>query len=114
MPSPDSKNPRVYSGIINLRIVSCLCVSLLAQNVGRVQKQTEAKSAADLRARIEASPKLPFRGVPFTAQAPNVGWASGLVSWVAIDSKGLIYEIQRGDRADPVLLLDEAGKLLGA
>jgi DNA-binding beta-propeller fold protein YncE len=55
---------------------------------------------------------LPCRGVPFTAQAPNAGWASGLVSWVAIDSKGLIYEIQRGDRADPVLVLDQDGKLL--
>ena len=112
MSNPGSKHPRVYSGIINLRIVSCLCVSLLAQNVGRVHKEAEAKSAADLRARIEASPKLPCRGVPFTAQAPNAGWASGLVSWVAIDSKGLIYEIQRGDRADPVLVLDQDGKLL--
>ena len=55
---------------------------------------------------------MPCRGVPFTAQAPNVGWASGLVSWVTIDSMGLIYEIQRGDRADPVLVLDQEGKLL--
>jgi sugar lactone lactonase YvrE len=66
----------------------------------------------NLRAWIEASPKLPGRGVPFAAQARNVGWASGLVSWVAIDSKGLIYELQRGDRADPVLVLNQEGKLL--
>jgi hypothetical protein len=46
MSNPGSKHPRVYSGIINLRIVSCLCVSLLAQNVGRVHMEVGAKSAA--------------------------------------------------------------------
>jgi DNA-binding beta-propeller fold protein YncE len=100
---------------MTLRIVSCLvCFSLLTQNVAQVHRETEANSAADLRARIESSPKLPFHGVPFAAQAPNAGWALGLVSWVAIDSKGLIYEIQRGDRADPVLVLNQEGKLLGS
>jgi 6-bladed beta-propeller len=98
---------------MTLRILSCLvCFALLAQNVGRVDKESDAKSASDLRAWIEASPRLPFHGIPFAAQAPHVGWASGLVSWVAIDSKGLIYEIQRGDQADPVLVLNEEGRLL--
>ncbi|MGA8441027.1 MAG: peptidyl-alpha-hydroxyglycine alpha-amidating lyase family protein [Candidatus Sulfotelmatobacter sp.] len=98
---------------MTLRILSCLvCFALLPQNIEGVDKETDAKSAADLRARIESSPKLPFHEVPFEAQAPDGGWASGLVSWVAIGSKGLIYELQRGDRADPVLVLNQEGKLL--
>jgi len=75
-------------------------------------KKDEAKAAGDLRDRIEASPKLPFHSVPLAVQAPVAGWESGLVSGVAIDGKEVIYEMQRGDKADPVLVLDRAGKLL--
>jgi streptogramin lyase len=71
-----------------------------------------AQPASDLRARIEASPTLPFNGAHFAAHPPRAGWESGFVSWVAIDSKGLIYEIQRGEQADPVLVLDRDGKVL--
>ncbi|MEI9972567.1 MAG: peptidyl-alpha-hydroxyglycine alpha-amidating lyase family protein [Ignavibacteriota bacterium] len=67
---------------------------------------------AALRARIEATPTLPFDGVHFVAQAPGAGWDSGMVSWLAIDRQGLIYELQRGDKADPVLVLDRNGKVL--
>jgi hypothetical protein len=75
------------------------CLPLLAQD-------------ADLRARIEATPTLPFEGVHFTPQAPGAGWESGMVSWLAIDSHGLLYELQRGDKADPVLVVDRDGKIL--
>jgi streptogramin lyase len=35
------------------------------------------------------------------------------VSWLALDdAKGLIYELQRGDKADPVLVLDRDGRVL--
>ncbi|HEY3990027.1 MAG TPA: 6-bladed beta-propeller [Acidobacteriaceae bacterium] len=77
-----------------------------------VDKETQAIAAADLRARIEASPKLSFNGVRLAAQPPSVGWASGAVSWVAVDDNWNIYEIQRGDKADPVLVLDREGKVL--
>jgi 6-bladed beta-propeller len=95
------------------RILACLfCFSLLAQQAGQGDPETRAKAAADLRARIEASPKLPFNRMHFAAQSPGGGWESGFVSWVAVDPKGTIYEIQRGDQADPVLVLDHEGKLL--
>ena len=71
-----------------------------------------AQPASDLRARIEASATLPFNAAHFAAHAPRTGWESGFVSWVAVDSKGLIYEIQRGEKADPVLVLDHDGKVL--
>lgn len=96
-----------------LRILACLiCFLFLAQAAGQVDKEAQAKAAADLRARIEATPTLPFNGVHFAAKPLAIGWESGAVSWVAVDSEGIIYEIQRGDKADPVLVLNREGKVL--
>jgi DNA-binding beta-propeller fold protein YncE len=88
--------------------------ALFAQSPGqtRAGRETQDSATAALRARIEASPMLPFKGVHFAAQPPASGWESGAVSWVAVDSKGTIYEIQRGDKADPIVVLDRDGKVL--
>jgi DNA-binding beta-propeller fold protein YncE len=85
---------------------------LAAPKTSDAQAEAEAR-AADLKARIEASPTLPFTGTPFAAKPPSGGWESGMVSWLALDdAKGLIYELQRGDKADPVLVLDRDGRVL--
>lgn len=100
---------------MSLRMCACICLiglRLFVQDAGQVEKEAQAKAAADLRARIEASPKLPFIGVHFGVQATAAGWEPGFVSWVAVDDKGVIYEIQRGNKADPVLVLDREGKVL--
>lgn len=70
------------------------------------------KATIELRTRIEASPILPFKGVLFAAQLRKSGWESGAVSGMAIDRNGTIYEIQRGEKADPILVLDHNGMLL--
>jgi DNA-binding beta-propeller fold protein YncE len=98
-------------------VVGLVCLLLFGQgpvHTGRVDvdKDSQARAAADLRARIEASPKLSFNGVRLAARPPTAGWASGAVSWVAVDDNWNIYEIQRGDKADPVVVLDRRGKLL--
>jgi 6-bladed beta-propeller len=93
------------------KLLLCLIhLPLLAQTASQGDKSAQA--AADLRARIEASPKLPFHGVTFAARPPAAGWESGFVSWVAVGANGDIYEIQRGERADPVLVLDRDGQVL--
>ena len=72
--------------------------------------------ANTLRGRIEATPTLPFHAVLFGASNPPHGWASGTVSglalWPPLGTDGLVYEIQRGDHADPVVVLDRFGHLL--
>jgi sugar lactone lactonase YvrE len=78
----------------------------------QVGSHTQEKAASELRARIEASPVLPFKGVPFAARSLKAGWESGAVSGVAVDSKGSIYEIQRGEKADPIVVLDRNGTIL--
>ena len=95
-------------------LLCLLCLPLLAQNTADTDKaKADAQSRADaLKARIEATPELPFSGTHFAAQAAGTGWESGMVSWLALDKKGTIYELQRGDKADPVLVLDRNGKVL--
>ena len=83
-------------------LICCLCLPLLGQDARQ----------ANLRDRIEASPKLPFHAVPLSVQPPAEGWKSGFISWIAVDAQGTIYEIQRGEKADPVLVLNREGKLL--
>jgi len=74
--------------------------------------RSQEQAASELSARIEASPVLPFRGLHFTAQPLTSAWESGAVSGVAVDSKGTIYEIQRGEKADPIVVLDRNGTIL--
>jgi hypothetical protein len=97
------------------RMLVCLVsLALFAQDpvqLDKAERAAQARAAADLRARIEASPKLPFVGVHFAAQPPAVGWESGAISWVAVDGE-VVYEIQRGDKADPVLVLNRKGIVL--
>lgn len=95
-----------------------LCLPLFAQNAANSDPAAAAAKAAaqvradSLKARIEATPELPFNGTHFTAQPAGAGWESGMVSWVALGKNGEIYELQRGDKADPVLVLDRNGKVL--
>jgi DNA-binding beta-propeller fold protein YncE len=89
--------------------------ALFVQSKGeaiQLDGETQERSTSELRARIEASPLLPFKGVYFAAQAPAIGWESGAISSVAVNGKGTIYEIQRGDKADPVVVLDPNGKVV--
>ncbi len=50
------------------------------------------------------APRLPLEQVPLNSV--------GTVSSVAIDRNGVIYILQRGDKADPVIAVDQQGKTL--
>lgn len=87
-------------------------VSLFALEAGPLDKEVQTQADAALGGRIEASPVLAFQGVPLASKASAAAWESGAVSSVAVDRKGLIYELQRGEQADPVLVIDCEGKIL--
>jgi DNA-binding beta-propeller fold protein YncE len=66
-----------------------------------------------LVAMLEQMPALPMARLPVTVQAPSQdGWALGMVSWIAADRNGLIYLLQRGDQADPIVVLDQTGTVV--
>jgi hypothetical protein len=92
--------------------VLLLCLPLLIQNTGISNQEARAQAAARLHAMIEVAPKLPLAAVEFDVEPPAAGWESGMVSWVALDEKGNLYEIQRGEKADPVLVVDRTGHVL--
>ncbi|MBS0362307.1 MAG: 6-bladed beta-propeller, partial [Proteobacteria bacterium] len=93
-----------------LALVAALAGTAAALSPARAASPDEA--AAEVRARIEASPKLPLVAHELFARPPSAGWKSGMVSWVAFDAQGRLYELQRGEKAPPVLLLDRNGKVL--
>lgn len=98
---------KLLAGVLVLLGVS----ASFAQN-SSTASATEPPAKPDIRDLIAASPELPYRSTYLEAQAPTPGWESGMVSWLSLDRHGLIYEIQRGDKADPVLVLDSQGKVL--
>jgi hypothetical protein len=76
--------------------------------------RAQSQSSADFAGRMESSPTLPFHRDDFLAKGPNADWASGMVSSVAIGRDGLLYELQRGDKADPILVIGTDGRVVGS
>jgi DNA-binding beta-propeller fold protein YncE len=93
-----------------MRWLALLCVttfSLLAQLT-----QAGAQAVAELKAFVQAAEPLKLQRTFFTLAAPSPDWALGMVSSLAVDSKGLIYILQRGEKADPVIVADRDGHIL--
>lgn len=101
-----------------------LCFALLtaahlspAQTPSRLtpaEIESRAEAADRLKALIEASPRLPLTPHDLAVQLPE-GQELGKVSWIARDRKtGVVWLIQRGDKADPVLAVDPQGRILHA
>jgi DNA-binding beta-propeller fold protein YncE len=93
-----------------------LILPLFLQNPNAPPPEERARMEAQnarLAAMLKDLPALPMVRVPVTVQAPaQDGWALGMVSWIAADGQGLIYLLQRGDKADPVVVIDQTGKVV--
>ena len=86
------------------------------------QARMDAQNTA-LREIVKQAPKLPLQsgaldvtppspGLRGTSPPSTPGWALGMVSWVATGPDGLIYLLQRGENADPVIVVDRNGKIV--
>jgi DNA-binding beta-propeller fold protein YncE len=71
-----------------------------------------AQAMTELRRLVQTAPPLELQHTEFTVQPPDKGWELGMVSSVAMDGSGAIYLLQRGDKADPVIVVDRSGKIL--
>ena len=89
-----------------LLLAAALCMVLSSA------AQLAKPSDAALAKRIEHSPTLPFREKQFPLRASYPNWELGAVSGVAVGANGTIYVIQRGNKADPILVFDRQGRLL--
>lgn len=89
-------------------LLGFLCLSLCAQTPNAALE----KQAAELRALIARAPRLPVERVDFKIQPPNPAWEMGFPSSVAMDRNGLLYILQRGEKADPVLVVNREGRIV--
>jgi DNA-binding beta-propeller fold protein YncE len=75
------------------------------------QARMDTQNAA-LRVLLTSSPRLPLTGGALPVKPRHEGWALGMVSWVAADATGLVYLLQRGDKADQVVVLNPEGEVV--
>jgi DNA-binding beta-propeller fold protein YncE len=78
----------------------------------RPDAASQAKATAHLHALLDAAPQQILSALDFTVHAPADGWELGMVSSIAVDRSGAIYVLQRGDKADPVIVLSPDGHVL--
>src|SRR5258708_3619606 len=86
-----------------------ICLPLWAQNANAPDLEAQASA---LRALVEKAPKSAFERTQIPLQAPAAGWEIGYPSAVTMDNAGLIYVLQRGEKADPVLVVSPDGKIV--
>lgn len=95
--------------------VQNLCLLVLTASCGfssAAYARSAKASDSDVAKRIEHSNRLPFRAEHFIFHAPSPNWEMGPVSGVAFGGNGMIYVIQRGSMADPILAFDGKGNLI--
>jgi len=101
---------------IHLRLAFAACV-LFCTGVGLAQgtsTQANAEKTTKLKAMLAASPLLALVETNLPIQL-DAGEELGKVSWVARDQKsGITWLIQRGDKADPVMAVDDEGNVIHA
>src|SRR4051794_4731171 len=80
---------------------------------GQIVNTPELQAQADkLRALVDAAPKAMLERTEIKIQKPDGDWELGYPSAVTMDDKGLFYIIQRGEKADPILVVDKNGKIV--
>jgi hypothetical protein len=90
-------------------LLCAACLPLCAQTADDASK---AQATAHLHTLLDAAPKTILNRTELAIQAPSDGWELGMISSVAIDRKGTIYLLQRGEKADPVVVTDRQGHVL--
>ncbi len=68
-----------------------------------------AQSTEHLRALLDAAPKAILQRTELNVQG---SFELGMISWVDVDRKGNIYLLQRGEKADPIMVIDKQGRVL--
>ena len=89
-----------------------LCLAALPACAQTPDAAVLEAQAAKLRSLIAHAPRLSVERIAFKIQPPGAAWEIGYPSSVAMDKNGEIYVLQRGEKADPVLVLNRDGRVL--
>jgi sugar lactone lactonase YvrE/cytochrome c556 len=68
--------------------------------------------AAELRAIVQRAARFPLEATDIKPAPPSSGWAMGMVSWIAAGRDDLVYMLQRGDKADPIVVINRDGRVV--
>jgi DNA-binding beta-propeller fold protein YncE len=68
--------------------------------------------AEALRDRMGAGSLLGYRHTRLAVIPPREGWQLGLVSWIAAGRDGETYLLHRGQDADPIVAINDSGRVL--
>jgi NHL repeat-containing protein len=71
-----------------------------------------AAESAQFRSMMRSSPPLPLKLTELAISPPRTGWKIEMASSVAVDRNGLVYVLQRGPDADPVIVVDPQGRVV--
>lgn len=92
------------------------CLALLLLTAGPLTAQVAGpptgEEANQLRARIAAGSKLSYQHTNLGVVSPGEGWKLGMVSWVAAGKNGETWLLHRGQEADPIVAIDDQGRVL--
>ncbi len=93
---------------------SATLILVLSLSVGAQDKAMSGLSAesAQFRSLMHGSPSLPLRLTELPLSPPSPGWKIEMASSVAVDRNGLIYVLQRGSDADPVIVVNRDGHVV--
>jgi hypothetical protein len=94
--------------------IGLISLALMAQNPVAQNPDNAAKAQATARLRVllDAAPRAILHSAELPVHAPSEGWELGMISWVDVDRQGNIYLLQRGEKADPVVVIDREGRVL--
>ena len=101
------------AGLLEMRGLSLIAVTLcLSCTPAHAQERTVAETNAALsQTALEQAPPLPLEKTAVAIQLP-AGWELGRISAVAMGRDDVAYVLQRGDNADPVIVVDRTGRVL--
>jgi hypothetical protein len=95
--------------VLGVALAGCV---VLAQGAATPPPQTPADVTAALRAMLKAGAQVSLTETELKPTPPTPDWAMGMVSWVASDKAGNIYLLQRGDKADPIIVMNHDGRVI--
>lgn len=68
--------------------------------------------ADELKTIIQGAMQILLNRTDIAPKPPQDGWAMGMVSWIAAGRDGLVYMLQRGDKADPIVVVSRDGRVV--
>ena len=80
-----------------------------AQLPGNVTPEAYDK---EMKSLLEQATLAKLTGTPQPIVPLTPDWQLGMISWAAMDREGVLYLLQRGKAADPVVVVDRSGRVV--